>query len=332
MISKKNKTIVVALVIAACCIGVAGLGAVAALRGNAVASPGEIYVPRGATYRSLADSLEAGGHIRNMGMFDFTARLLGMGDNVRPGYYRLKKGAGYMQLVRMFQRGLQTPVRVTFNNIRTLPQLAGRLAQQVEPDSATLAGIITSDTTAIHYGFTPRTLAAMFIPDTYEFYWTVTPVGLLDRLKTEYDRFWNEQREAKLAAVGLTRVQAVTLASIVFEETKMSDEMPIVAGVYINRLRRGMKLQAATLPFGAYFTSIWMWIRPIILICTRACLRAPFVCPRSRPWMRCSTTGTTTTSISAPGPIFRVTTTSPSPSPSTTATVRRGSKPSTARE
>ena len=94
------------------------------------------------------------------------------------------------------------------------------------------------------HGFNRYTYLAMFVPDTYEVYWTVTPLQLLDRLKKEYDAFWNDSRTAKAKAAGLTREQAMTLASIVIEETKYEPEMPTIAGVYINRLRKGMLLQA----------------------------------------------------------------------------------------
>ena len=134
-------------------------------------------------------------------------------------------------------------MRVTFNNVRTLDRLAGSVSRRIEPDSATLAETLTDPATAERYGYTPQTFMAMFVPDTYEMYWNCSAGDFLDRMKRESDRFWKE-REAKLARSGLSREEAVTLASIVYEETKKKEEMPRVAGVYVNRLRRGMPLQA----------------------------------------------------------------------------------------
>lgn len=214
------------------------------LMADAVAREGSICLHEGVSYQTVADSLTAGGYLKDMERFGRVARLLGFDGDAKAGRYLLKKGTSYKDVVRMFQRGWQTPVRVTFNNMRTLPQLAGRVAQQLEPDSIELLLTLTADTTAARYGFTPQTFISMFIPNTYELYWNTTPRGFVERMHSEYEKFWTEERMQKLAATGLSQAEAVTLASIVYEETKMSDEMPTVAGVYINRIKRGMPLQA----------------------------------------------------------------------------------------
>lgn len=239
-----KKAILIILAVAVCAAGIVAFVFYGRLQAAAVVSDGSVYVPTGADYPELLDSLRAGGLIDDMERFESVAELLGLDESVRPGHYRLRKGTSYKNAVRTFQRGWQTPVRVTFNNMRTLPQLAGRIAQQIEPDSVTMMAALTDKATAERYGFDRRTFIAMFIPDTYELYWTTTPEAFVERMQKEYDRFWNDDRTAKLAATGLTREEAVTLASIVYEETKMSDEMPTVAGVYINRLKIGMPLQA----------------------------------------------------------------------------------------
>lgn len=226
-------------------IGALGVGIFYfSLRGDAVAREGDLYIGENTDYDGLLDSLEAGGFIKSIGRFGTVAAAYGLPEKVRPGRYRISSGADYISLVKMLGRGLQTPVRLTFNNIRLLPQLAGRVGAQLEPDSATLAVFLTSDSAARYYGFRRETFIAMFIPDTYEIYWNVSSEGFADRMKKEYDRFWNEGREVKRKAMGLSREEVSTLASIVYEETKMSDEMPTVAGVYVNRLQKGMKLQA----------------------------------------------------------------------------------------
>lgn len=213
--------------------------------GNSIATEGYVYIPGEGSYKNLVDSLETGkASLKSIKKFEITASALNLKEGVRAGRYSLKKGMSYIEVVRMFKHGLQTPVRLTFNNIRTLPQLAGRLAQQIEADSVTLTAILTSDSTATQSGFTPETFPAIFIPDTYEVYWNIAPGALIERMKKEYAKFWNSLRTEKLTATGLSKEQAITLASIVYEESKMSDEMPVVAGVYLNRLRIGMPLQA----------------------------------------------------------------------------------------
>lgn len=209
----------------------------------AVALPGRLYIQSGSGYGAVADSLE--GRVISMGRFKAVARLMGYGDgSVRGGAYMLADGMTYRQVVGMLRSGAQTPVKVTFNNMRTLPQLAGRVAQQVEADSAALLAAMTAAGVAADCGIAPAEVSALFLPDTYEVYWTISPQAFVGRMKREYDGFWNGDRRDRLAALGMTPEQAVTLASIVYEETKRVDEMPRVAGVYINRLRRGMPLQA----------------------------------------------------------------------------------------
>ena len=240
---KKWILIVAAIVI----VGTAGVGLwyYTALKSNCVVRDGEVYVHTGSTYADLVDQLTHGGNIKSMSRFQRAARISNLDtEGVRPGRYVLKSPMGYRAAARMFRYGYQTPVRLTFNNIRLLPQLAGRVSTQIEADSVSLAAALLADTTAARYGFDDRTFIAMFIPDTYEIYWTATPDSFVAKMHKEWEKFWTEERVAKLARTELTKIEAVTLASIVYEETKMRDEMPTVAGVYINRLRIGMPLQA----------------------------------------------------------------------------------------
>lgn len=212
---------------------------------TAVVKDGSVYIPTGASFEQLVDSLkDEGEYIKNIQQFKNSAGIVGLDERVRAGHYKLKKGMSYIEVAKIFHRGLQSPVRVTFNNIRTLEQLAGKVATQIEPDSLSLRTLLLDDTTAVHYGFLESDFISMFIPNTYELYWTTTGEGFLDRMKREYDSFWNSEREERLKEIGYSREEVITLASIVYEETKMSDEMPTVAGVYVNRLKRGIPLQA----------------------------------------------------------------------------------------
>lgn len=210
---------------------------------RAVEAEAHLYLPTGATYEALVDSLA--GKIAD-------PTRLPRRMNIRPGHYVLEKGMTPRAIARMIERGLQTPVRLTFNNLRTIDRLAGSLARQTEPDSLAWLALLTDPALADSLGFTPETLLAMFIPDTYEVYWNTSPERLVERMHDQYERFWNDDRRAKLAETGLSQIEVSILAAIVYEETKMSDEMPKVAGVYINRLRRGMPLQAdPTVKFAA---------------------------------------------------------------------------------
>lgn len=135
-------------------------------------------------------------------------------------------------------------MRIAVNNVRTPEQLARKLARQIDADSAAIMRALASKELAAEVGFDTLTLFSMFIPDTYEVWWTVSPEEFVRRMKREYDRFWTPERDALRARSGLSRLEVMTLASIVYEETRKTDEMPRIAGVYINRLRRGIPLQA----------------------------------------------------------------------------------------
>ena len=160
------------------------------------------------------------------------------------GNQRLEPGMNVVEIARMLKLGMQTPVRVTLNYARTRAFLASRLARQLDADSAELMRALTDPQLAREVGTDSLQLFSIFIPNTYEFYWTVSPEDFVRRMRKEYDRFWTPERDAARRRSGLSRDEVMTLASIVTEETNKADEMPRVAGVYINRLRKGMPLQA----------------------------------------------------------------------------------------
>ena len=210
--------------------------------GNAVVTERDLYVSARAEYGQVADSLLP--QIKHRRAFDAYARRINLSETFKPGHYVLKHGMSVIEIARMLKLGLQTPVRVTINNVRIPAQLAQKLARQIDADSAAIMRALASKELAAEVGFDTLTLFSMFIPDTYEFYWTVSPAQFIERMRREYDRFWTPQRDAKRQRSGLSRLEVMTLASIVYEETRQSDEMPRIAGVYINRLRKGWPLQA----------------------------------------------------------------------------------------
>lgn len=158
------------------------------------------------------------------------------------GAYRVDNGANPFTIARSLATRRQTPVNVTFNNVRTLDKLAERLTRNIALSPADF--LAAADSVLPAAGFRREQFAAAFIPDTYEVYYTVSGPDLVSKLVKAHDNFWNDRRRAKAGRLGLTPVEVATLASIVEEETAKPDERPKVARVYLNRLARGMKLQA----------------------------------------------------------------------------------------
>ena len=205
----------------------------------------DIRVYRNFTYDQMIDAVLQSGAIDNEKTFLRAAKAMKLPDNFRPGLYRLKPGMGNKALVRMLAKGWQQPVRLVIPGYyRSLDRFAEFLGEQLEADREAFAAMLANPTTAAKYGFDAQTFIGMFIPNTYEVWWTVTPEDFVERMHQEYEKFWTADRNAKAQAIGLTRQEVSTLASIVIEETKYEPEMPRVAGVYMNRLNQDMLLQA----------------------------------------------------------------------------------------
>ncbi|MCI6075108.1 MAG: endolytic transglycosylase MltG [Bacteroidales bacterium] len=178
-------------------------------------------------------------------------RHFNYGDHIRTGRYEVGDGIGALQLFRHLRNGLQTPVKLTIPSVRTMDRLAGELSKKLMMDSVELYKMISDESVCRAYGLDTATMVCLFIPNTYDIYWNITPEKLLKRMKKEYDTFWNDSRKAKAKAEGLTPVEVMTLASIVDEETANNGEKPMIAGMYLNRLKfrdaeypEGMPLQA----------------------------------------------------------------------------------------
>ncbi len=203
-----------------------------------------LYIFTGSDFTAVTDSLVAKNLVIDIESFKKTAKALGYTDKIRPGRYKFSPGMSNREIVKMLINGIQAPVRVTFSYARTPELLMGKIAKQIEPDSLSLINYFRNSNTPVKYGFTNETLISMFIPNTYEFYWNITPEIFFDRMKKEYDFFWNDDRKEKAREVGLSQAEISILASIVEEETIKRDERPKVAGVYMNRLKKRMYLQA----------------------------------------------------------------------------------------
>jgi len=202
-----------------------------------------LYITEKTSFDMVVDSLETHHVMKNMKAFKWVARRKECRDYIKAGRYHFREGMSANQVVNILRSGLQEPVNLTFNNIRTPEQLAGVVSRTLLADSLSIMGLFDREVIG-EYGFTPETFPAMFIPNTYEFYWTTTARQFGDRMKKEYDAFWNEARLKKAAELNMTPVEVATLASILQEETNKLSEKPRIAGVYLNRLRKGMLLQA----------------------------------------------------------------------------------------
>ena len=163
----------------------------------------------------------------------------------KEGYYRFPAEIGNKHLIRRLQLGLETPINLSFTQaIRTPNQLAGAMGKKLLLDSMEVIQRLNDKTYLAQFGMTPETAVCLFVPNTYEVYWTMSADQLFARMYKEYVRFWNEERLAKAKALGLTPVEVATLASIVASETNKSAEYPLIASLYLNRLNKGIALQA----------------------------------------------------------------------------------------
>ncbi|MFL9844799.1 endolytic transglycosylase MltG [Flavobacterium rhizosphaerae] len=198
------------------------------------------YIPSDATYSQVQDSLKP--YIEDMERFNWVAEKKKYPGYIKSGKIVLTNGMNSNEIIAALRNPV--PVKVTFNNQETLQHLAGRLGEQIEPDSIALLEAFTDKVFLQENGFTEENVLSIFIPNTYEFYWNTSATKVRDKIAKEYRKFWTAERKAKAEAVGLTPLQVSILASIVHKETVKKDERPRVAGVYLNRLKMGMPLEA----------------------------------------------------------------------------------------
>lgn len=247
---KKILFVIVILIVA---VGVAGMWAYKNFFSVAVAERTTVVLRADESYDTMVEKVKR--YTEYDTAFDLYAWYLGLEDQgIEPGAYTLEEGMTVIEVVRTLKFGSDNSVRLVINNARTPEALAGKIAMQIDADSVSMLAALRSETLMEEFGYgSAEAMFAVFLPNTYEVYADVEPEALVRRLKREYDAFWaDESRLAKLSRSGLTPYEAMTLASIVHEETNAKDEMARIAGVYINRLERGMPLQAdPTLKYAA---------------------------------------------------------------------------------
>lgn len=216
------------------------------LKPNVAIPKGEFFVcvPSNSNFDALKDTLMKNNLLIDVSSFEWLARKKNFVQKVPPGRYKIHDGMNNYELIKKFRSGAQDPVNLMFHNIDDVEELVQCVSRQIEADSCELIEMLTDENFLKQYGVTPATVFVMFIPNTYQFYWNTSAKHFMDRMKKESDKFWNEPRVALAKKIQLTRVEVVTLASIVEKETHFDKEKPKIAGVYINRLRSGWTLQA----------------------------------------------------------------------------------------
>lgn len=203
-----------------------------------------VYLPTGSTFEDVLNILEKENILIDVSSFEWLAEIKNYKNNVKPGRYRIKKGMNNNELVNLLRSGKQEPIKLIIRGYRNYKYLAGNIAKKLEADSLSIAELFENELMAKKYGFKPETFVTIVIPNTYEFYWNTSAEQFIERMANEYKKFWSEERKNKANAIGLSQSEVAILASIVQCETNKINEMPDIAGVYINRLKKGMLLQA----------------------------------------------------------------------------------------
>jgi len=201
-----------------------------------------LYIHTGATFKDVYDTVKADGMVKDTATFYNAAQNMNYVNRVKPGRYRLQPGMSNRRLINMLASGTQQPVTVSFHNLRLKEQFAGFIAKKIEPDSLTIIRLLDSTSYLQQYGFTPDNVYTMFLPNSYQMYWNTSPEKFFKHMHDSYEKFWTPERKQKAAALDLDPIQVSILASIVDAEALHDDEMPAIAGLYLNRLKKGMKL------------------------------------------------------------------------------------------
>ena len=203
-----------------------------------------VYIDSDDTQDSVFSKIHPIANAIPMSGFSTLARHSGYADHIRTGRYAIHPGEGALMVFRHLKNGQQTPVSLTIPEVRTIDRLAGALARKLMLDSADVAIHLSDSAYCARWGYDTATVAALFVPNTYDIYWNVGLDRLMERMEKENQKFWNDERCGKAEAMGMTPVEVATMASIIDEETANNAEKPMIAGMYYNRLKAGMPLQA----------------------------------------------------------------------------------------
>lgn len=242
MMKKKNLFFLLAL------IGVIGMvwAYVRYFKPNVVDFTGKkyLYIRTGSDWKEVIDSLNSHHLLIDENSFNDMAVTMGVDKQVHPGRYALEPGMSNYSLLKLLRSGVQSPVKLTLNKLRTKEQIIHKLSSQLEPDSAAFARLFSDSTFLNSYGIGASQIQVLFMPNTYELYWNTSSEKVISKIAKSHQQFWNAERKARAKQLNLSIPDIITLASIVEEETNKHDEKPRIASVYLNRLKIGMKLGA----------------------------------------------------------------------------------------
>ena len=203
-----------------------------------------LLVKEGNTFKDVQQELHEGEYVQDLISFSFLAKLMNYDEQIKPGRYLLKRNMSNLRAIQLLKSGAQEPVRITFNNVRLIPELAEKITRNLGMTPAEFEAALVQFSMANSYGLNKDNVLTMFIPNTYQVYYNIVPEALVKRMYEEYENFWTDERKAKAKKLGFTRTEVSILASIVQAETISEDEAPIIAGLYMNRLKQGIPLQA----------------------------------------------------------------------------------------
>jgi len=203
-----------------------------------------LYIKTGSTFNDVYKTIRDENMVRDTATFSWAARQMKYTGHVKPGRYRLQEGISNRKFIRMLQLGEQEPVDLSFHVFRTKEQFASFVSKKLEADSLTLLRYLDSASFVSQFGLDTTNAFVMIMPDTYKVDWNISPDKFYHRMYKHYETFWTDERKQQAAAINLTIPQVSILASIVDAEAVYDDEMPTIAGLYLNRMRKGMKLES----------------------------------------------------------------------------------------
>lgn len=203
-----------------------------------------LYIKTGTTYEQLLKQMKDGGYVNDIKSFDFLAKRAGLPDHIHAGKYQMKWGMTNYELVKKLRNGRQVPVKLVINKLRTQTDFIRLVSNNLEIDSNNLRELMHDQDFLDKMGMDTNTVMCGVRPDTYEFYWNTTADKVFKKLKESYTHFWTEERRQKAQSHGLNPVKATVMASIIDEETNLPADKLNIASVYLNRLDKGMRLQA----------------------------------------------------------------------------------------
>ncbi len=203
-----------------------------------------LIIKEGDTFKDVQQEIHEGNYAQDLISFSFLAKLMNYDKQIKPGRYLLKRNMNNLRAIQLLKSGAQEPVRITFNNVRLIRELAEKITRNLGMTPEEFEAALIQFAMSNSYGLNKDNILVMFIPNTYEVYYNISPEALVKRMYSEYDNFWNDERKAQAKKVGLTPVEVSILASVVQAESVREDEAPIIAGLYLNRLKQGIPLQA----------------------------------------------------------------------------------------